>query len=39
MWQWQRYLDKTFWKMAVGFIALIAGGLIGVYLIQLFDKF
>ena len=36
---WRRYLDRTFWKMLAGFATIIAAGLIGVYLINLFDKF
>lgn len=35
---WRRYFDRTFWKMASGFIVIIVIGLIGVYLINFFDK-
>jgi len=35
---WRRYFDKTFWKMLAGFVAIITTGLIGIYLINFFDK-
>lgn len=35
---WRHYFDRTFWKMAAGFVIIIAFGLIGVYLINFFAK-
>jgi len=35
---WQSYFDRTFWKMAAGFLVLIAAGLLGVYLIDFFSR-
>jgi hypothetical protein len=32
------YFDRDFWKMTVGFALIIATGLLGTYLINLYDK-
>lgn len=29
-----RYFDRTFWRMATGFVIIVALGLAGVYLLQ-----
>ena len=33
-----QYLDKTFWKMSLGFAVLVVLGLVGVYYINHLDK-